>query len=446
MEPIMRIVFIAVLLFINNAFAQGKTENLMESESVQETLNSVEEVFQEPYPSERLEEKWSNRLSRKGKNLGMLNNDGSLYIISSAAVVKDSDDPGFIDSRTIAYEKAELNAKMDIARMMNEQLTSSRSSEIMEDLISGEDPDAKKTATKLDKASKIIDKSLDKALSYLGVSNEEIGEMNEKQKKALYQESFSSMQKSLTAAMIKGCAVVGAAEGETGNGYEMAVVMKYSPELRKLSALFSRGKSSPPKGKSKNSIEKLKSLTVEQLVTTLGAKVMWNQEGNRIIVGFGQDGYETGGRRESQKMKNAQSRARLNAVTAIKNFVAEDMVVSETQEKAEKLTEYADGDENIFSEKKWEQSIKAKSTTVDVSGTNILRKWRGKHPDTGHAVAGVVVVWSYKNRLVAEQMEKDSKFDDTDERVEQKSKKVKEKTKNYRESDWDDDWDDDDEP
>ena len=100
----------------------------------------------------------------------------------------------------------------------------------------------------------------------------------------------------------------------------------------------------------------------------------------------------------------------------------------------------------FFSEKKWEQSIKAKSTTVDVSGTNVLRKWRGKHPDTGHAVAGVVVVWSYKNRLVAEQMEKDSKFDDTDERVEQKSKKVKEKTKNYRESDWDDDWDDDDEP
>ena len=55
----MRIVFIAVLFFINNAFAQGKTENLMESESVQETLNSVEEVSQEPYPSESLEEKWS---------------------------------------------------------------------------------------------------------------------------------------------------------------------------------------------------------------------------------------------------------------------------------------------------------------------------------------------------------------------------------------------------
>lgn len=435
----MRIVLIAVLFIINNAFAQGETENLMESESVQETLNSVEEVFQEPYPSERLEEKWSDRLSGKGKTLGVLNSDGSLYIITSASVVRASDDPGFIDSRIIAYEKAELNAKMEIARMMNEQLTSSRSAEIMEDLQSGEDPDAKKTASKLDKASKIIDKSLDKALSYLGVSEDEIAGMNEKQKKAQAQESFSSMQKSLSAAMIKGCAVVGAAEGESGKGYEMVVVMKYSPELRKLSSLFSRGKSSPPKGKSKNSIEKLKSLTVEQLVTTLGAKVMWNQEGNRIIVGFGQDGYETGGRRESQKMKNAQSRARLNAVTAIKNFVAEDMVVSETQEKAEKLTEYADGDENIFSAKKWEQSIRSKSTTVDVSGTNVLRKWRGKHPGTGHAVAGVIVVWSYKNRQVAKQMVEDSKFDDTDERVEQKSKKVKEKTKSYIESDWDDD-------
>ena len=350
-ETIIRIILIAVLFIINNAFAQGETENLMESESVQETLNSVEEVFQEPYPNERLEEKWSDRLSGKGKSLGVLNSDGSLYILASASVVRASDDPGFIDSRIIAYEKAELNAKMEIARMMNEQLTSSRSAAIMEDLQSGEDPDAKKTASKLDKASKIIDKSLDKALSYLGVSDDEIGEMNEKQKKAQYQESFSSMQKSLSAAMIKGCAVVGAAEGETGNGYDMVVVMKYSPELRKLSSLFSRGKSSPPKGKSKNSIEKLKSLTVEQLVTTLGAKVMWNKDGDRIIVGFGQDGYETGGRRESQKMKNAQSRARLNAVTAIKNFVAEDMVVSDIQERTEKLTVYADGDQNIFSEK-----------------------------------------------------------------------------------------------
>ena len=435
----MRIIFTAIFVLLTNVYALEKIENLMESESVSETLNSVDETFQEPYPSERLEEKWSDRLSSKGKNLGILNSDGSLYVINSASVVKDSEDPGFMDSRTIAYEKAELNAKMEIARMMNETLTSSRSSEVMEDMISGEDPDAQRTATKLDKASKIIDKSLDKALSYLGVSDEEIGEMNEKKKKAQYQESFSSMQKSLSAAMIKGCAVVGAAEGETGNGYEMAVVMKYSPELRKLSALFTSGKSSPPTGKSKNSIEKLKSLTVEQLVTTLGAKVMWDQEGNRIIVGFGQDGYETGGRRESQKMKNAQKRARLNATTAIKNFVSEDMVASETQEKAEKLTEYADGEENIFSEKNWKQSIITKSTTVDIAGTNVLRKWRGKHPDTGHAVAGVVVVWSYKNRLIAKQMDKDSKFDDTDERVQQKSKKVKEKTKNYRESDWDDD-------
>ena len=93
----MRIVLIAVLFIINNAFAQGETENLMESESVQETLNSVEEVFQEPYPSERLEEKWSDRLSGKGKTLGVLNSDGSLYIITSASVVRASDDPGFID-------------------------------------------------------------------------------------------------------------------------------------------------------------------------------------------------------------------------------------------------------------------------------------------------------------------------------------------------------------
>ena len=112
------------------------------SEAVQEALNSVEEVEPAPYPVEVLEEKWSAKLERKSKYLGMLNDDGSIYVIGSHVAVKSPGDRGFAASKALAYQKAETNAKSQIVQMMGEELTSGKSMSIMEDMIDGEDPDA----------------------------------------------------------------------------------------------------------------------------------------------------------------------------------------------------------------------------------------------------------------------------------------------------------------
>jgi len=370
-----------------------RKSRLENSDAVQETLNSAEEAEAVPFPVERLEEKWNDKLVSKGKGIGVLNDDGSIYVIGSAVAVKNPGDRGFTDSRLIAYEKAELNAKMQIYRMMNETFESSRSSEIIEDIVSGSDPDEKEKALKLDKASKIIDQSLDKALSYLDVSDEEIATMNEDKKKAAYQENYSSFFRSLSVASINGCGVVATSEGKAGNsGYQMAVLMKYAPELRELSAIVKSGKITQVlAGKARNSIEKLKSISPTKLVSNLGARVMYDKDGLPIIVGFGQSSYETGGSREAQNVSNAQLKAKLNALVAIKNLISENLVIDEITESIDKLRKYDDGTEDVFSQEKWQYKINAKSTTLDVSGNMILRKWKAKHPLTNENLAGTIV-------------------------------------------------------
>mgnify|MGYP006117729183 CR=1 FL=1 len=397
--------FIYIIAIFSFSFASADAN----SEAVQEALNSVEEVEPAPYPVEVLEEKWTAKLERKGKYLGMLNDDGSMYVIGSHVAAKSPGDRGFAASKAIAYQKAESNAKSQIVQMMGESLTSGKSMSIMEDMIDGEDPDAKQKATKMQKASKIVDQSLDKALSYLGLSDEEIANMNEGKKKAQYEEKYSSMSRSLAAASIKGCAVVAVTEGNSGSsGYQMAVLMKYAPELRSLSAAINSGKiTTVPTGKARNSLDKLRSLKPQQIMLTHGARVMYDKDGYPMVVGFGSGSYETGGRREAQNVQNAQTKARLAAITAIKQFVAEDMTVSEMSESIEKISEYADGTENVFSQEKFEQAIESKKTTLNIKGAMTLRKWKGKHPLTDENLAGTVVYWSMKNKKMAEDIKKE---------------------------------------
>ena len=90
--------YIYILALFLSAFSLTLASDEANSSAVEEALNSVEEVEAAPYPIERLEEKWTPKLERKNKYLGMLNDDGSIYVIGSAVAVKNPGDRGFTES------------------------------------------------------------------------------------------------------------------------------------------------------------------------------------------------------------------------------------------------------------------------------------------------------------------------------------------------------------
>ena len=355
---------------------------------------------------ETLRKTVSAALAGKGKALGTINDDGSIYVIAAATTARPSNMSGFVNSRNVAYSIAELTAKMNLLRMAGEQITSGRGFTMLEDIIEGEDPDAASKASLLDKAARVASESLDKALAYLGVSEEEIAKMNQSKKQAVYEQEFNQTVKSLVAGMIKGCSAAMIAEGDAGgDDYQVAVCMKYSPEFQSLASIIKNNERYQiPPGKVKNSIAKIQSMPEDQLVGKLGSQVTFNSDGEMVVFGYGQQEVRATSSRQSAAFSRAYSQARLQAVNNIKNFVAEDLIAEESLTNIEKLKEYDDGDQAYYSRQKWEQAVKARESTLNLA-TFEVRQWRGKHPVSGHDIAGFVVAWSPSNTEQANQLQ-----------------------------------------
>ena len=156
-------------------------------------------------------------------------------------------------------------------------------------------------------------------------------------------------------------------------------------------------------GAGKSSREKILSMKESDLVYRLGVWQTYNEQGEMVIYGFGQQEVRETGSRASNAFSVAYSQARLQAINNIKNFVAEDLVAEEAMDSQEKLREYADGSNAYFSRQKWEQAVKAKQTTLNIA-TEQVRQWKGVLPVSGTNVAGYVVCWTYKNAQQANQL------------------------------------------
>ena len=137
----------------------------------------------------------------------------------------------------------------------------------------------------------------------------------------------------------------------------------------------------------------------------LGTWITYNEQGEMVIYGFGQQEVQETGSRASAAFSRAYSQARLQAINNIKNFVAEEMVANETMQSIEKLREYADGTSAYFSRNKWEQAVKSKESTLNLA-TEQVRQWKGIHPTSGTNVAGYVVAWTFSNAKQANQLKR----------------------------------------
>ena len=406
------ILAVSVMLVASGALFAQEPADLAQSSAVQETQEVENELLE--FPVEALTKSMNNSLAKKGLVLGGINNDGSIYMIGSATTARPSNMSGFINSRNVAFNIAELTAKMNILRLAGEQISSGRGFTLLEDIIEGEDPDAKQKATMLQKAAKIADKSLDKALEALGVSGDEIAKMNQSKKKAVYEQNFNQTIRSLVAGMLEGCAIVRTAEGESGNNdYQVAVCIKYSPEFQTFARAMKNGDiDAIPVKSGKSSRQQILNMSEQELLYKLGTWVTYDEHGNMVIYGFGQQEVRETGTRQSAAVSRASEQARLQAVNNIKNFIAEDLVAQESQENVEKLEEYADGSNAYFSRQKWEQAVQAKETTVNIA-TEQVRSFRTTHPVSKTQVAGYVVAYTYQNAKNAaalkERLNSDSK-------------------------------------
>ncbi len=376
--------------------------------TINEDLSIDNSVITE-LPSDRLTETISSLLQAKGKSLNNINSDGSIYIIASASTAVPVNSNGFIASRNIAFSKAEIRAKTELLRLTGEVITSERNSSLISKNVQGSDPDAVRKATFIEKVSTLADKSIDKALEELGVNASEISSLNQSQKEKRYSESFYNYTSSFVASMIKGVSVVKIAEGEVGNNdYQIAVCVKYSPEQQsEASQIGSLGASQSTLNSSV--VSNLKSLESDKLMSKLGAQFFKDENGDRFVVGFGQSAVQKSEQRQSNFINIGRRKARLQAIENIKNLIAEDIVGKEMDENVEKISEFQDGEQSLYSESNYSELIQSKKSSIKMN-TMILHDWQGTHPVSNSFVVGTIVILTESNNLNFEaNLQEDSK-------------------------------------
>lgn len=349
-------------------------------------------------PSDKLAESVTAKLMKSGKSLNTVNSDGSVYFIGTASTGVPVNKNGFITSRNIAFAKAELRAKMQLLRLTGEVVTSERNSALISKNIQGSDPDAVEKASFIEKIAAVADKSLDKALSQLGVDQSEIAQMNQSQKEKRYSENFYNYVSSFVGSMVKGVSVIKIAEGEVGSSdYEVAVAIKYSPEQQSEAANIKNLGASQEVINSEM-VNKLRNLSPEKLVSKLGAQFFKDENGNRFVLGFGQSSVQKSDTRQSNFINIGRRKSRLQAVENIKNLLAEDLVGKEISETIEKISEFQDGEQGLYTEDNFSELIQSKRSSIKMNTMNI-KDWTGTHPVSNTMVVGTVVILTESNNI-----------------------------------------------
>ena len=347
-------------------------------------------------PSDKLAESVAAKLQGKGKFLNTINEDGSVYIIGTASTGVPVNSSGFISSRNIAFAKAEMRAKAELLRLSGEVITSERNSALVSNNIQGSDPDADQKASFIEKAAAVVDKSLDKALQELGVSDGEVAKMNQSQKEKRYSEDFYNYVSSYVASMIKGVSVIKIAEGEVGsNDYEVAVCVKYSPEQQSEAAGLKQLGASQEVINS-TTVKNIQALATDKLMSKLGAQFFKDENGNKFILGFGQSAVQKSDNRQSSFITIGRRKARLQAIENIKNLVSEDLVGKEISESIEKISEFQDGEQSLYTEDNFSELIKSKRSSLKLN-TMKIRDWQGNHPVSKSMVVGTIVILTKSN-------------------------------------------------
>ena len=351
-----------------------------------------------PTPFDKLQESVQAKLMKDGKLINIQNDDGTIYVVEAASTNRSINEQGFITSRNIAYSRAVLKAKTKILQLLGETVRSEKDlSDYYNDGSGGPDPDLMQKASYIDKLKAVASKSLDRALEELGADKSEIMQMNQEQKEKMYSNEFRLLIETYGAALMNGVTTVKIVEGDNGNDYQVAVCIKFSPEQSRQAANQSNLGASKDIFNS-DAVKKLQSIDTDKLISSLGAQLFKDDNGKRFLVGFGQASVRKSDRNQSRYEMAGYRKARLRAISSIKDFLSEDLVYQEVSEEAEKSISYFDGTTDEYWVDKMNLLIEAKSTTIKMS-TIPIRQWKGVHPISKNLVVGNIVVLTEDNTI-----------------------------------------------
>lgn len=366
-------------------------------------------------------------LERAGFSLGALNNPGGAYIgWGTATVAVSPEDARFGQFRAVAAQQAFLNAQTQFIAFMNQQTTTDLAVSQFSD--SG-DADALRRDLEAERAPKgrlrliaekalaVTEAKLDQLLIDLGVDPAEIEGKTRPEKVTLYKDS--TLRRTLTQAVGQsaGVRVLNTFEGIDENGLSViGVLIVQSPTFRALASALRQDSVAGLQGKPGRPIPEQVNAPVEQMVDNFGVRVLFDENGDRALVSFGQWAIRSGGgsaRAVDRRRQTALDQARMQADAQLAEFAAGSVAFASESLVGQVVEEYVNRHPDGFQEAgELEQLVDRLQTDARVTaelrirGLADIRTWTAKHPVTGHEIVGVVRMWSPTTRRQVDVIER----------------------------------------
>ena len=334
--------------------------------------------------------------------------DGKPFFIAKgiAEITAPVDSPNYNNSRMIAFDRAMLLAKQEMAEFIASkisqdlQFVEERQQQADEEAVAERLPDTPLTT----KIKQLIAAKLDNALRAEGVDpkKDEPQKVEEAKKKLLQSKSFSKLIKSSATSAIAGLSCYQTIEGtkDKGKAGQIGVIVRWSPLMQEMAASIVTHQS-VKQGEGRMSIAKQLPKKSKDLLSVFGVKPMFDKNGNVTLVAFAQVGAP---KEDAFFAESARERAKEQARAMIASFAGEVVAVSKTVLEAETAEAYEDGSITVEDTSAYKKKIEAATEEIEISGISTARTWECKHPLSGRTVYGCVVSWSPKSAQLATTM------------------------------------------
>jgi len=395
---------------------------------------------------ENPEDKAQDWLMEQGFEEGRNLINGKLLYVSmgSASVNAPPNDPAFIDSRYLAFERAELEAKAKTAIYLGVDLATSRGTSEREidpqerfqlEKLVNTSPTLKKklsamgvfnnVAALFRKAGTLAHAKLDEALEKSNskvaadwrqkqISKKQAAEADKKRQRSLRTISDASLKTAASAfSDVQGSQIIKTYEGSYEEGYKVVVITLWSQNLQRLADIMINGSGYGQMTRKKAKEEVIKQLPTDpnELACLVGVRSFINQHGEYILTSFGQSGVEITARRD-KAFERAGKKARLRAMAAMRRFMGEKVAFSASEDLMEVLAEYASkaGNNNPSAEyhniSDFEEKVQAISKKQRITGLHGLMTKELVHPFTDYPIVLKVMAWSPASQALSREMKK----------------------------------------
>lgn len=366
----------------------------------------------------------SDFLNSRGWNEGENKKGNKTFYISLGvgAISADRKHDRYIVSRQNAFDKAMLNAKQNIVEFMTVEITNRMVNEYKEPSQERESARiqrlkdegfALETVREIvneeggkdlasEQAVKILHREIDKELRIRGFDpSTPIAE--QELQRIVAEENFKRNIQAAAVSRIAGVQAFKVFESlPPGNQGEIGVVLLQSDRLHAIAnAIVAGDVSLVPSEESPGKTLLSYIPDMQQLITTFGAQVRRDENGQFAILAFAQESPIS----PTTSSKNAAyDKAKLQAYSNIRSFVGETVKTMSAMEKAELSQSFEDKTVETQIDESYMQSVASVAERLEITGMQVIKRWSAQHPLTGHDIAGVVVAWTPSNQHAGKDM------------------------------------------